>query len=658
MLVPAFHHGSEVEALSTAGIECRFYDAATDLQPDRELLESLIDDQVKALYLIHYLGLPQDSRKWRQWCNERNLLLIEDAAQAWLATTEHGPVGSFGDLSLFCLYKTFGLPDGAAILSQRPPLLETDHRTMEAGRALARTAAWLEGRSGWVSRMTTTLRTTDDYDPARDFSLGDGSESIAESSLRLLPRVADEEAAARRRANYRILLEELGAMVVAPFDELPEGASPFAFPIESDDKAALLRRLAKANVAGLNLWSIPHPSLNRVEFPNATARRQRTVCLPVHQELRQIDLERLVDATQPVRRPASSFVEYVDDPAQLRKQWETLALRTKNVFATYEWAMIWADHFLAKRPLLVGAGRSADGEIFGVFPLYLWAGKPMRVVRFLGHGPGDQLGPVCDPRDAPRAARALAASLKKPPWDYGMFIGDYLRRDEGWGHLLGAKVLRRFESPLLKFDGSWDDFLNSRSSNLREQIRRRERKLLREHDVRFRLADDLDRLPEDMATLFSLYDARWAATERTFSAGAAFHRDFALEALKKGWLRLWFLELDGGPVAAWYGFRYAGVESYYQAGRDPSFEGESVGFVLLVHTIREALNDGVTEYRLLRGGEAYKYRFATEDPGLETIAWGRGPMRAGLSAAARLGEWGPTRRLLGRKLASLPRSTT
>ena len=45
-----------------------------------------------------------------------------------------------------------------------------------------------------------------------------------------------------------------------------------------------------------------------------------------------------------------------------------------------------------------------------------------------------------------------------------------------------------------------------------------------------------------------------------------------------------------------------------------------MGFVLLAHTIREALQDGMSEYRLLRGDEDFKYRFATSDPGLETLA--------------------------------------
>jgi hypothetical protein len=34
----------------------------------------------------------------------------------------------------------------------------------------------------------------------------------------------------------------------------------------------------------------------------------------------------------------------------------------------------------------------------------------------------------------------------------------------------------------------------------------------------------------------------------------------------------------------------------------------------------------VAEYRLLRGSEDYKLRFAVADPGLETVALARGPL--------------------------------
>jgi dTDP-4-amino-4,6-dideoxygalactose transaminase len=102
ILVPAYHHGSEIEAFIQGGIVCRFYEAGQRLEPDEKDLEALLSSRVRALHLTHYLGFPQDAARWRAWCDEHNLLLIEDAAQAWLSLRNGTPVGSHGDLSVFC----------------------------------------------------------------------------------------------------------------------------------------------------------------------------------------------------------------------------------------------------------------------------------------------------------------------------------------------------------------------------------------------------------------------------------------------------------------------------------------------------------------------------------------------------------------------------
>jgi CelD/BcsL family acetyltransferase involved in cellulose biosynthesis len=125
-----------------------------------------------------------------------------------------------------------------------------------------------------------------------------------------------------------------------------------------------------------------------------------------------------------------------------------------------------------------------------------------------------------------------------------------------------------------------------------------------------------------MRTLLRLHAARWNGQQSNALRGARvlFHLDFARGALANGWLRLWTLELDGRPIAAYYGLRYGGIEFYYQMGRDPSFDSLHVGFVMLCHTIRCAFEDRLREYRFGLGGEAYKLRFAEKDPGLHTVA--------------------------------------
>ena len=123
-----------------------------------------------------------------------------------------------------------------------------------------------------------------------------------------------------------------------------------------------------------------------------------------------------------------------------------------------------------------------------------------------------------------------------------------------------GSFLRGEPSPVLPVDGrSFDEYLASRSRNLREQVRRRERKLARERDLVFRLADDPEPLDEDFGTLIRLHDARWGGDRAGAFAGPreGFHREFARRALERGWLRLWIMEVDGRPAAAWYGLRFA-----------------------------------------------------------------------------------------------------
>jgi CelD/BcsL family acetyltransferase involved in cellulose biosynthesis len=260
------------------------------------------------------------------------------------------------------------------------------------------------------------------------------------------------------------------------------------------------------------------------------------------------------------------------------------------------------------------------------------------VLRFLGHGEGDRLGPVCAPADRAAVAMSLRRALRELGGGSAVLVGDELPCEEGWGALTGATRVRREDAPVMRIDGlSWEEVLAARSRNFREQVAARERRLRRDHDVRLRLTQDAATLSDDLDALVRLHDARWGARSRAFAgARGAFHRDFAAVALERGWLRLWLLEVDGAPRAALLGYRLGGMECLYQLGRDPAWDRSSVGFVVVAHAVRTAVQEGMSEYRFLRGGEGYKARFATDDPGLETIALGRGAGRGAARAAAAL----------------------
>lgn len=326
-------------------------------------------------------------------------------------------------------------------------------------------------------------------------------------------------------------------------------------------------------------------------------------------------------------------VDLVSSLDELQEDWVRLAHESRNVFSTWEWASTWWRRYGAAEGPLVAACREGR-DIVALLPLYLWSRRPVRIARFVGHGPADQLGPVCVPGAEAAAAEAVRQVADQA--DLDLVLMELLPGRQPWKELLRQEPLLRESSPTISLGAGWDAYLAGRSANLRQQIRRRERQLRRRHAVRFRLATAPDRLQEDLTLLYALHRARWGSRS-AFSRFEDFHRDFAAVALERGWLRLWFLELDERPAAAWYGFRFAGVESYYQAGRDPGFRDESVGFVLLAHSIREAAEEGAGEYRLLRGAESFKLRFADADPGVETFAPARGTAGRAACAAAAVG---------------------
>src|SRR4029077_17816002 len=121
---------------------------------------------------------------------------------------------------------------------------------------------------------------------------------------------------------------------------------------------------------------------------------------------------------------------------------------------------------------------------------------------FIGYGPGDMLGPICDPGDREAAGAALRDGLTEGgagPWH--VLLAERLPIG-ALGEALGGRQLQREASPELEIGGrSWEEFLASRSRNMKEKLRRNTRKLEREHQLSFRLCEDPDRLDDDLDTL-------------------------------------------------------------------------------------------------------------------------------------------------------------
>lgn len=332
---------------------------------------------------------------------------------------------------------------------------------------------------------------------------------------------------------------------------------------------------------------------------------------------------------------ASMRLEPIPSLEAARAAWESLEPATGSVFSTWAWADAWWRVYGRGRRLALHAVHDGD-RLAALLPVYRADRGPVPVLRLIGHGAGDELGPVCAPEDAELAAGALDALARTRLPAHGLLLVDRIRGDTPVAARLRGDVVRVESTPIVDGGGrDGDGWLAGCSANFRQEVRRRTRRA-EERGVRIRLSDDPDRLDEDVAELVRLHRARWGAEASGAFAPArvALHRDFARRAVERGWLRLWMAEADGQAVAALYSLRFGDGEWYYQAGRDPAWDRSSLGTVVLAAAIRDAFDAGIAVYRLGVGDEPYKERFATGDPELRTFVLGRARARRTAAGAA------------------------
>jgi CelD/BcsL family acetyltransferase involved in cellulose biosynthesis len=355
--------------------------------------------------------------------------------------------------------------------------------------------------------------------------------------------------------------------------------------------------------------------------------------------------------------PMRAQIASTDDAlAAIEDGWRRLAEAQGNAFVGPDWFHAWLRHYgLAAQPAVVAVHGPGD-VLIGVLPLASTRHLGRPVLRFAGASLGDCFHPVAIPGHEADVARvageAIATSSEMPP---AMLLENAQGSDSWIDGLASARpgmLKARYRTAPLPYirlpSEGWEHYLAAKSRNFRNQVGRKRRMLERGHVLRFRRTQTQAELGEDLETFFDLHEARWQSrggSEALTADSRDFHRDFARVALSRGWLRLWFLELDEETVAAWYGWRVGPRYSYYQGGFSPRRARESVGFVLLAHTIRSAFEEGAEQYDLLLGGENYKARFATDTREVQTIALGprTDPVAMRLRAEAAL--WHAGRRL-------------
>lgn len=128
---------STSETISQAGAKPVFVDIERDYYTiDPLKVEEKITSKTKAILPVHLYGQPSNITAIKKICDEHNLFLVEDCAQAHFAEFQGKKVGTFGDAGTFSFYpgKNLGAyGDAGAIITNDDDLAEKVKRFANHG---------------------------------------------------------------------------------------------------------------------------------------------------------------------------------------------------------------------------------------------------------------------------------------------------------------------------------------------------------------------------------------------------------------------------------------------------------------------------------------------------------------------------------------------
>jgi len=303
---PSFHCGMEVRAAAEVGFTPRFYRLRDDLTIDEEHLAHCLAEAPGPVMLIHYFGFAQPgTERIAVLCRAKGVPLIEDCSHAFLSRRNGRAIGTAGDAATFSLYKTFGTSDGGALRFNRAIAIPPRPR-------VAWSAEWGSIRRRWRDRPP---RARAEEVIARRFGRRSdtawrrifedpwqAARGISKLSLALIERFDPAQIVARRHRNYErldaMLRDATGYRPVAP--SLPDECCPLYLPVFMKSRTDVFVKLFAARVEPFIFGMFHHPSMPADAFPESRKMRDEILCLPIHQDLDDADVDRVATLVRAV----------------------------------------------------------------------------------------------------------------------------------------------------------------------------------------------------------------------------------------------------------------------------------------------------------------------------------------------------------------------
>lgn len=223
VLVPPYTFIATIQAVLQNGAMPVFVDTDPEtFQMDADKIEAKITPRTRAILPVHVAGLPADMDRIMAIAKKHNLLVIEDACQAWMAEINNKKVGTIGNAGCYSFQnsKNITMGEGGAIVSDDDNFMDKCFSYHSFGNPYGTIVG--DVGAGTI-RMGTKLRLT---------------EFQAAIGLAQLKRLEEQTVTRTANANYlRSLLTEIpGIVPYKLYDNVTRAAFhlfPFRYKKES-----------------------------------------------------------------------------------------------------------------------------------------------------------------------------------------------------------------------------------------------------------------------------------------------------------------------------------------------------------------------------------------------------------------------------------------
>jgi dTDP-4-amino-4,6-dideoxygalactose transaminase len=153
VIMPSYTFVSTANAVVLRGAIPVFVDIdPTTLNIDPVAAEAAITPNTRAIFVVHYAGIPADMDRLGSIAAAHDLWLVEDAAQAFGSLYKGRPCGSLGDMAAFSFHETKNIisGEGGALTVSDPELVKRAEIIREKGTNRSQFYRGMVDKYTWV----------------------------------------------------------------------------------------------------------------------------------------------------------------------------------------------------------------------------------------------------------------------------------------------------------------------------------------------------------------------------------------------------------------------------------------------------------------------------------------------------------------------------